>query len=246
MMEILKRTYPLTASDVDCHGLCRLSALLQYLQNMATEHAVILGFDGERMLTEHNAVWMMVRMHLTLDRPIVWPEELTIHTYHRGVTARTAAVYRDFDIFVEDERVGEATISWVLADIDERKILKPGQIPYLLDSPRPAVVKDRIPAKIKAPAEMTQEMVRAVTYSDTDINGHMNNTKYADVACDAIRYDLRKGQFISEVQINYLQECFPGDELLVLRGEADGVAYVRGADADGRVRFEVSLGFGDI
>jgi len=241
MQEILKKTYSLTASDVDCHGLCRTSALLQYLQNMATEHAIILELDGERMMAEHNAVWMMVRLNLTLDRPIRWPEAFVIHTYHRGVTERTAIVFRDFDIFVGEERVGEATASWVLADIQDRKILKPGHIPFLLTSPRPAEVKACVPAKIKAPREMVQEMVRTVTYSDTDINGHMNNTKYVDIACDAMRYDRCKDQFISEVQVNYVQECFPGDEIIVLQGEADGTHYVRGTDAEGHVRFEVCM-----
>ena len=241
MQEILTRTYEITASDVDCHGLCRLSALLGHMQNLATEHAIILGIGGPRMMTEHNAVWLLARTQLRLDRPIPYPGEVTISTWPRGIT-KSATVFRDFDLFIGDERIGEATTSWVLADLVDRKVLKPTNVPALVDSPRPAVVKDCIPQKIKAPADMTQEMVRVVTYSDTDINGHMNNTKYADVACDAIRYDLCKGRFISEVQINYLHECFPGDELLVLCGEAEGVRYVRGTDAAGCVRFEVGLG----
>ena len=242
MQEILKKTYALTASDIDCHGFLRPSSLLGYLQDMATEHAIILGLDGPRMAREFHVVWLMARLHLALDRPIPFPGELTIQTYHRGVT-KSAAVYRDFDIFLGEEQVGEATISWVLADLRDRKIVKPSSIPILLDSPRPAVVKDRIPEKIKMPEEMAEAMVRPVYYSDTDINGHMNNTKYADIACDVIRYDLCKGQFLREVQINYLQECFPGDEILVLRSRADGVDYVRGTDAAGVVRFEVSMRF---
>jgi len=240
MLEILTKTVALTASDVDNHGLCRLSALLAYLQNAATEHSMLMGLDRWRMEQEYQAVWMMARLHLTLDRPIVFPATLTIHTYHRGVT-KSAAVFRDFDLFIEDERIGEATISWVVADIGERKIIKPGSVRAISESPRPPVVKERIPEKIKMPAEMAQGMVRTVHYSDTDINGHMNNTKYADIACDVIRYDLCRGQFISEVQINYLHECFPGDELLIRKGEADSVHYVQGTDVAGRVRFEVSM-----
>jgi len=240
MKEILEKTYALTASDIDCHGLLRLSALLSYMQNMATEHAVLLGVGRERMVQEYHAVWMMARLHLTLDRPIGASDELTIHTYHRGVT-KSAAVFRDFDFLVGDERIGEATISWVVADIRDRKILKPGSVQAIVDSARPAVVKDCIPEKIKAPQEMALGMVRPVTYSDTDVNGHMNNTKYADLACDVIRYDLCAGQFFTEVQINYLHECFPGDEILVFRAEDEGVHYVRGADAEGKARFEVSM-----
>jgi len=242
MKEILKKTYTLTTSDIDCHGRLRLSSLLSYLQNMATDHAELLEIDAARMMAAHNAVWMLARLHLTLDGPIRYPGALTIHTWHRGVT-KGAAILRDFDIFVGDQQVGEATMSWVLADVGDRKIVKPGSVPMMVDSARPAVVKARIPEKIKTPQEMTEAMVRVVRYSDTDSNGHMNNTRYADIACDAIRYDLCAGRFFSAVQINYLHECFPGDEILVLKTEAEGVHYVRGTDAEGKVRFEVSLVF---
>ena len=240
MREILKKTIALTASDVDNHGLCRLSALLGYMQNLATEHALLLGLGRARMLEEYHAVWMMARLHLTLDRAITALDELTIHTYHRGAT-KSAAVFRDFDLFIGDERIGEATISWVVADIRDRKIIRPGSVQAVVESPRPLTVKALVPEKIKAPQEMALEMMRPVYYSDADINGHMNNTKYADIACDAIRYDLRKGQFLSEVKINYLQECFPGEDILVQMGEAEGAHYVRGADAEGRARFEVRM-----
>ena len=240
MVEILKKTCALTSADVDAHGLLRLSALLVYMQNAATEHSALMGLGRDRMEREYGAVWMMARLHLTLDRPIIHPAEFTIHTYHRGVT-KSASVYRDFDFFIGDERIGEATISWVIADMRDRRIIKPGSVQAMLESPRPLVVKERVPEKIKMPEVMTEAMVRPVYYSDTDINGHMNNTKYADIACDAIRYDLCKGQFLSEVQINYLQECFPGEEILVQVGEIEGAHHVRGADAEGRARFEVRM-----
>ena len=48
-------------------------------------------------------------------------------------------------------------------------------------------------------------------YSDTDVNGHVNNTRYADFACDAVELDkLPPEQFLAEMQIGYLAECRPG------------------------------------
>ena len=240
MQEILKRQYPLTPTDIDNHRQCRLSALLGYLQNIATEHAEILGISGDKMIADHGVFWLVVRMYLKLNRPIRFGEALSVHTWHRGAT-KSATVHRDFDLLVGDEHIGEAVMSWVLADIKARKIVKPGSIPALAASSRPVRVKEIIPAKIKMPDTLQQAMVRPVYYSDTDLNGHMNNTKYADIACDAIQYDKYRGQFISEVQINYLHECFPGDEILVLQGEQDGVHYVCGTDAMGKNRFEVSV-----
>jgi len=237
---VCKRTYPLTPTDIDNHRQCRLSALLGYLQNIATEHAEILGVGGDKVMAEHGAFWLIVRLYLKLNRPIRFGEALTIQTWHRGVI-KSATIHRDFDLLVGDELIGEAVMSWVLADMEGRKIIKPGSVPALAASPRPAHVKEIIPAKVKMPDALEQAMVRPVYYSDTDLNGHMNNTKYADIACDAIQYDRCRGQFISEVQINYLHECFPGDEILVLRGEQDGVHYVRGTDTTGKNRFEVGM-----
>lgn len=49
-------------------------------------------------------------------------------------------------------------------------------------------------------------------YSDTDVNGHVNNTRYADFACDAVELDrLPENQFLTEMQIGYLAECRRGD-----------------------------------
>ena len=241
MKEILKREYPLTATDIDNHRGLRLSALLAYLQNMATDHAGILGVAADIMREEHNAFWMMVRLHLRLMRPITFDDgTITVHTWHRGVT-KGAAVYRDFDFFLGEEHIGEAVISWVLADIQARKVLKPGAIPRLVNSAKPAHLKEIIPQKIKMPEHVIQKMVRPVYYSDTDINGHMNNTKYADVACDAIEYHKRSQRWISEVQINYLSECFPGDELLILCGEEGDAHYVKGTDEAGGDRFTLRM-----
>ena len=240
----MTKIYDLDASDIDCHGICKLSALLSRVQNLSTAHANALGVGGDRMIAACGAVWMIVRQCLSLSRPIVYTDKLRITTWHRGPD-KTPTVLRDFDIFVDDERVGEAVISWVLADIESRRLVKPLSVQILADSPRPAKVKDIVPAKIKMPDGLTQVMSRTVNYSDTDINGHMNNTKYADIACDAIRYDRLKNRFISEVQLNYLHESFPGDEINVLCAQHEPARYVRGTDSQGQPRFDVSLSLSD-
>jgi len=215
------------------------------MQNIATDHANSFGLGGDKMVADYGAVWMMARMYVRLSRPIANGDELRLTTWHRGAD-KTAVVNRDFDIFAGDERIGEAVISWVIVDVALRKLVKPLALTIVADSPVPCVVKDIVPGKIKPPEYMTQEMTRIVRYSDTDLNGHMNNTKYVDIACDAVQYEKLTGKFISEVQINYMQECFPGEELMISRGEQDGLEYVRGADKEGKVRFDVGLRIEDI
>ena len=60
-------------------------------------------------------------------------------------------------------------------------------------------------------------------YSDTDVNGHVNNTRYADFACDAVELErLPENRFLAEMQIGYLAECRPGEVLdIQVGGQGD-------------------------
>ena len=239
-MEILKQTYKITASDVDYHGRLRLSGLLNYLQNAATDHAEILGIDGARMIAEHNAFWAVARTELTLTQPIPFPGTLEIHTWHRGA-GKGAAVQRDFDIFSNNTHIGEATMTWVLADLSDRSVKKPSSVAAVQDSPVPKTVKELVPQKIKLPQEMQQTMTRPVYYSDTDINRHMNNAKYIDIACDAIRHEQHGEQFIRKMRVNYQSECLPGDVIAVFTGNEAGTHYICGKNKDDKPHFTVQL-----
>ena len=84
-------------------------------------------------------------------------------------------------------------------------------------------------------------------YSDTDLNGHVNNTRYADFACDALEMErLGPDRFLSSMQIGYLAECRPGEELLLWTKEQDGTHFVQGMDEGGKSRFEAALIFGEV
>ena len=100
--------------DVDGSGVCRPSALLGHLQEAATLAAEHGGFGRARLLEECRGFWMLARMWYQLKRPLLWEEQVTVHTWHRG--GKGAMMYRDFDLFAGDEHVGEAVSGWVLAD----------------------------------------------------------------------------------------------------------------------------------
>ena len=210
--KVLIKQFTPTASDIDLFGRLRLSAILQLMQNMATDHAEILNFGGKFMQEHYGAFWLMARTSLSFSQPILHTDTLEVHTSHRGIT-KGVTIFRDFDFFVNGKHIGEATTSWVIVDINSRKIVKPAQIVELIDSPRPAVLKETVPEKVQLPKDLTFSMHRTCVYSDTDVNGHMNNTKYADIALDALHFEQFAGQYIAEMQINYLKECFPNDTL---------------------------------
>lgn len=201
-----------SASDIDLFGHMRLSALLQIMQNMATEHAEILGFGGTFMQEQYNAFWLMARTSLSFTQSITAKDELEIYTTHRGV-GKGVTIFRDYDFYVDGKQIGQATTAWVLVEITQKKIMKPTGFAELVTSAKPEKLKEVVPEKVRFPEVLEDVMTRTCTYSDTDINRHMNNTKYADIALDALGFEQFAGQYIADVQINYLTECFPGNTL---------------------------------
>jgi acyl-ACP thioesterase len=92
------------------------------------------------------------------------------------------------------------------------------------------------------PEDMSLAERRLMHYSDTDINAHVNNTRYADFACDAIRADLLpEDTFVASMQLGYNAECHPGEVISILHACQEQTHFVHGVDENGKSRFDARL-----
>ena len=243
MATIYEHKILIDSRDVDGRGYCKASALLGHLQEAATQAAEEGGFTRQALLERYNGFWMLTRMWFHLDRPLKWEEEVTIRTWHRG--GRRATLYRDYDLYVDGQRVGEGVSAWVLADLNTRKLLRLDQVKEMEDTDGGDCAKTRTLSKLRRPPELTEAELRPMRYSDTDINGHVNNTRYADFICDAMEMDRLAGDaFVEEMQIGYLAECRPGEVLSLCTAPAETGFFVYGLDKEGKTRFESTVIFG--
>lgn len=241
---IYEQAFCVDSRDADLWGQCRPSALLGYLQEAATEAAVLSGGTRETMLERYRCFWMLARIRVEQTRPLCWGEELTVQTWHRE--PKGASIYRDFEWFSGGERVGEAVSTWVLADADTRKLVRMSRLEGMLEDNRGGEREKTEPlTRLRLPEELTVAEERLTRYSETDINGHINNTRYADYLCDCLHPERRKsGSFVRQMQIGFLAECRPGERLTLFRAEAGQEQFVRGVGGDGTARFEGSVVWG--
>lgn len=226
--------------DADPFGQCRPSALLGVLQEAATEAACALRVSREEMLAAYNAFWMLARIWYRLDRPIFWDDRVTVKTWHRG--GKGAAMYRDFDLCVNGVPAGEAVSTWVLADLDTRKLLRLSKVMEFEGTTGEELCKDKLLTRVRLPEAMTLADRRVLHYSDADVNGHVNNARYADLVCDALHLEtLGRGRFVSSLQVGFLNECRPGERVALFTGRDEGGFYVHGADDAEKSRFDAQL-----
>ena len=234
----------LSGLDVDGRGICKASGLLNHLQNAATLAAEDGGFSREVLVERYGAFWMLARSRFRLSQPLRYEDKVTIRTWHRG--GRAALMYRDYDILANGQLVGESVSAWVLASLETHKLMKLGTIAELQGTGGGALCKTMTLAKLRQPGDLVEVERRPMRYSDSDLNGHVNNTRYADFACDAVGMErLSDDRYLAELQIGYLAECRPGEVLSIQTSGLGDSRFVRGVDDAGKPRFEAALYFGE-
>lgn len=235
-----KAAYQADSRDMDLFGFRRPSAVLGLLQEAATQGAAAIGLSRRETVERYRGIWILSRIRYTLERPLLWDEPVTVQTWHRG--GRAAGSYREFDLCVGEEKVGEALSLWALVDQDTHKLIRLSDVEEFEGTTGGSLCRDGTLHKVRLPGGMLYAEKRRMHYSDTDLNGHVNNVKYADFVCDALDLErLGKGKYVSGLQICYLAECMAGEELELYTGRDGEGFYVSGRGEDGKERFEAFL-----
>lgn len=244
MSTCYEQDFVVDSRAVDLTGCARPSAILGFLQEAATAAALKLHASTPEMWKKYHCIWMVARTWYRLDRPLRWNEGFTVRTWHRG--AKAASTYRDYDLLQNGVPIGEGTSLWVLVDPDTGKLLPMAGLEEFQGTDGGELCKTKTLHKLKLPPLPAWEE-RAMGYSDTDINGHVNNSRYADFACDALHLEKQlPGHFVQEVRIGYLDQCRAGETLRIETGQADGVLYARGCGPVGDARFSCAVTLGEL
>ena len=231
--------------DVDLFNQCRPSAVLGILQEAATQAALALGASGPEVLAKYNCLWMVTRSWVELDAPLRWNDVVDVKTWHRGASG--ASSYRDFDLFREGKPIGQGTTIWVMVDADSRKLFRMKELAEFQGTDGGELCKSVKLHRIPMPEEFDNRVRRDLRYSDTDINGHVNNIHYADFACDSLHLEeLGRGKFVHSLQIGYVNECRAGETIWVDTAARGDELLARGSGEDGVERFEFSLTLADL
>ena len=90
---------------MDCGLVLKPSAMLQFLQDLASDNAEALGF-GYSYIIKHNLAWFLLKYRIELDEYPKGIYDLTIQTNPRGYNKLFA--FRDFTIKHGDKHIGRA------------------------------------------------------------------------------------------------------------------------------------------
>ena len=237
MPEPFERDYRIAYSDTDIKRQLRLSRLFTLLQEAATDHAALLGAGREKTL-DRGILWIVTLQQATVRRMPVYDEPVRIVTWPgKPKHVLFPRYYRITD--EHGDALIEASSLWALMDQNTRKAVFPEQCGILVPGMQTGM-ETALPRAPKPP--LTEETFAfTVPYSYVDQNGHMNNTRYFDLAEDCMPAALRARRLCG-VQTEYSREARP-DETITLKKELVGDTFLLAGESEGQKLFRLALSY---
>jgi len=208
---ILENEYTVKLSEIGKGNKVTNKAILSYLEDIGGIHSNQAGY-GIFEIEKTHLSWILLGWRLQVIRRPRYAETIRIKTWSKGVVK--LYTYREFEIYDEQGNlIVKASSKWVLLDIEKGRIVRIE--PSLIAKYAPEVDKEVFTKeefdKIKEPDEFQFEKLYSVRRADIDVNNHMHNLDYIELANEALPEDVYRGALFNDVRITYKKEIKMGD-----------------------------------
>ena len=224
------KNYYIGSNDVDQFLDLKLPSFFKMMQDIATEHAEVLNI-GKANTIDKGLYWVITRIEIEIIEMPKYLQTVTLKTYP-GDDLRFIFP-RYFQL--EDEKgkiLIKASSTWAVLSRETHHVcLNP--FPGLKVPTEHLEGEQPLPGKCET-GDCKLVETRKVRYSDIDLNGHLNNTKYIDYIVDIRDSDFYKKNKIKHFLINYEKELKDNNEVSIfsnnsnpeyIKGEVDGVSF---------------------
>ena len=234
-MSVYEKELRLRSSDVDMHRRLRLSVLFSLMQEAAVAHTERLGMGREKTL-DRGLLWVVTLQSAEICRMPEYDENVVLRSWPGKTMHVLFPRYCAVDT-AEGEPLIRAGAVWTLLDAKTRRLVFPERYGIEIDGvstgeelPLPAAPR---------PIPFTEEKEYTVPFSAVDLNGHMNNTRYFDLAEDCVPW-AAEGRRLTQVGAEFSREVRFGQRLPLRWGRDGERWYFAGGEGE-KPLFRVSL-----
>ena len=208
-------TYKLRNRDVNMFRRLRTSVLYEMLQEVSIAHTEELGM-GRKMTLDKGLLWVIIQHRMEFFEPMEYDDEIIVESWP-GKTMHVLFP-RNYRILKKDGTLcAEGNAMWALIDAETRRFAFPEQYGIRIEEEITGYESKPLRRMEKRKPEKIAEW--AVPFSVCDLNGHMNNSRYYDLAEDHMPDVLLEKQ-VSMIETEYVNEAHK-DEVLELCCEGD-------------------------
>lgn len=225
----------------DLHQRMRLSWLFRLFQEASIRHTIELGVDRSKTL-DRGLLWVISRQSLTIHRMPSYDERIRLSTWPGRTLEILFPRYYKVDCVpgVEDtlspcretsgrnpapagsaETLAEGEAFWLLMDRNRRSFAFPRVNGIAIPQSPLAPAEQPFPKPLRCPKEieLTSVHTYSARYSQTDLNGHINNANYYDIL-DDLQASEGMVRIPHHIEAEYRMEIRPGTDVQIVCGSS--------------------------
>lgn len=186
---------------------------LSILQDIAEMHSASIGYGVTDIYTT-NYSWALLSWKIKFINRPKYGDVISIKTWSRKYSTKLYC-YRDFEIYDSNQNlIAIASSKWVLIDISKGKITKLNDNLMELYQPEEKRVfeEDEI-EKIAEPETIQNTINYKIRKADIDVNNHVNNLCYVDIALEAFPNSINEFNACTEFEIMYRHQIRLDDNI---------------------------------
>jgi acyl-ACP thioesterase len=210
-----EKEYRIHVYETGPDGKLNLYSLFNYMQDIASDHAIRLGFGRDDLMRD-NRFWVLSRIYSEVEIWPLWEETIMIKTWPNGTDKLFAL--RNYEVSYPDGRhIASGTSSWLILDRTTKRVQRPDSI---LATYNPNLHQEASPIRYASKLENNCQdgkvsAVYKVKISDLDVNLHTNNVRYLNWVCDTYDLDFIMKNEPQSAEINYLAESKYDEEVII-------------------------------
>jgi acyl-ACP thioesterase len=210
-----EKEYRVHVYETGPDGKLNLYSLFNYLQDIASVHAVKLGFGRDDLMRD-NRFWVLSRMYSEIQEWPLWEETIIVKTWPNGTDKLFAL--RNYEVrFPDGKHIASGTSSWLILDQTTKRVQRPDSI---LSQYNANLHTERSPIRYALKLEPASEdgttsLSFRVKVSDLDVNLHTNNVRYLKWVSDNYDLDFVMKHVPQSAEINYLAESHYDEEIMM-------------------------------
>ena len=232
-MAVYECKYRVGLTDVGKSNKITNKAMIKILENAGGMHSEAIGC-GLNQIEETKLSWILLSWKVKVLKRVLYNEEIVTKTWARETNKVTT--YRDFEIYDNDNNlIAIATSKWTLINIETKQLAQIPEKWIKAYSPEEkSVFEDKLIAKLKEAETYESQIDYKILRSDIDINDHVHNLYYLDLAYEALPENVYRSDECDNIEIMYKKQIQLTDEVVCLyaKQEEKNIVAIKSKDGN--------------
>lgn len=225
-MAFFEHEFFVTIRDIDTKTNLTNKAILSFFEDIGGYQSNLAGY-GLKQIEETKISWVLLNWKVKIIKQIKYDgNPIKIKTWSRGV--KRASCFRDYELYNSNgELYAIGTSKWAVVHLENGLMRVTDEIisKYIHDD-KCVFGEDFDFVKLKECDNYSNVYEYTVSRKDIDINNHMHNLNYLDLAYEALPKDIYESTTFNDFEIMYKTGAFLGDNVKCFYSKVENEHFV--------------------